>query len=462
MNTPMKYFFLIVCSLYTYINILKLPNRRSVIKTTCIFLSFILSFLTCFLRIYMMPISIPGMLLFSFLAFTLLFRTPWKVSVFASILSFGCSYFFFAVSAVLRAAVEAFMITKLNFYPPTLLLDLFLGLSQLGGVICLFHTRRLKHGLSFLWELENNNAGVFIGAAILTAVSFLSLNNDTHFIYYILIFSILIWGAALVFWWKERITRKYLYQINTRSVQEFEAALSSKDEEILYLKQQNDTLARIIHKDNKLIPAMEYSVRKLGHELEGTPFYERSAELLKELEHISQDRKGLLKDYETAGKQLPATEIVSVDILLAYMLQKAASQDIDFDVAIPGDIRSMIQLIHHEDLRTLLADLLENALNAASEGEKKKVLLTIGSKDGIDTIEVYDSGPPFSKEVLSSFGVRPVTTRREHGGSGIGLMTISELCTKYSASFIIEALHDSSSYSKKISICFDGLNRQVF
>ena len=85
---------------------------------------------------------------------------------------------------------------------------------------------------------------------------------------------------------------------------------------------------------------MEYSVRKLGHELEGTPFYERSAELLKELEHISQDRKGLLKDYETAGKQLPATEIVSVDILLAYMHAKAASQDIDFDVAIPGDIRS--------------------------------------------------------------------------------------------------------------------------
>ncbi len=49
----------------------------------------------------------------------------------------------------------------------------------------------------------------------------------------------------------------------------------------------------------------------------------------------------------------------------------------------------MIQLIHHEDLRTLLADLLENALNAALKVKRKKLLLTIGSKDGIDTIRGF-------------------------------------------------------------------------
>lgn len=458
MNIPIKYFFLILCSLYTYINILKLSNKRSVSKIACVLLSFILSFLTSLLRIYVLPISIPAMYLFSFLTFTMLFRTPWKISAYASILSFGCSYLFFAVNTVLWAAVEAFIFTKLDFYPPKLLLDLFLGLSQFGGVVCLFRIRRFKHGLPFLWELENNNAGIFIGAAILTAVSFLSLNNDTHFIYYILIFSILIWGAALLFWWKERITRKYLDRVNARTVQEFETALSAKEEEISYLRQQNESLAKIIHKDNKLIPAMEYSVRELfcsaGNGMDGTLFHERVHELSKELEHIFQERKGLLQNYESAGKQLPATDIVSVDILLAYMLQKASGQNIDFDVTLLEDMDLVTEQISGEDLRTLLADLLENALIAVSGCETKKVLLIMGSRNRLFTIDVYDSGPSFPEEVLSGFGVRPVTTHKDEGGSGIGLMTVGELCTKYGASFAVKELSSGSSYTKKVSVCF--------
>lgn len=466
MNTLMKYFFMISCSLYAYANILKLSSKHSVTKVVCAFLPLILSFLTCLLHICIAPISIPGMFLLSFLAFTMLFRTPWKVSAYACILSFGCSYLFYAASALLRAAVEAFMITRLDLYPSKPLMTLFLGLLQLGGVIYLFHIQRLKHGLSFLWESGNSNTGIFIGAAILTAVSFLSLNNDTHFIYYILIFSILIWGAALLLWWKERITRKYLDQVNARAAQEFEASLSAKEEELTYLRQQNEALAKIIHKDNKLIPAMEYSVRELfcsaGNGMDGTLFHERAHELSKELEHIFQERKGLLQNYETAGKQLPATDIVSVDILLAYMLQKASGQNIDFDVTLLEDMDLVTEQISGEDLRTLLADLLENALIAVSDCETKKVLLTMGSRNHLFTIDVYDSGPSFPEEVLSGFGIRPVTTHKDEGGSGIGLMTVWELCTKYDASFAVEELSFGPSYTKKVSVCFDGLRQRRF
>lgn len=130
---------------------------------------------------------------------------------------------------------------------------------------------------------------------------------------------------------------------------------------------------------------MEYSVRELfrsaGGGMDETLFHERAVELLKELEHIFQDRKGLLQNYETTGKQLPATDIVSVDILLAYILQRASEQNIDFDVTLLGDICLAAERVSSEDLRTLLADLLENALIAVSDCTTKKVLLTMGSRN---------------------------------------------------------------------------------
>lgn len=460
MITLLKYYFLISCSLFLYLHMLKPSSAycRSTEKALCLLFPLILSFSTCFVHAHAASLSIPGMILLSFFAFSIVFRIPWKVSASAVLLSYGCSYLFFAFDAFLLSAVEISMITKLDYHPPRLLLTLVLGLLLLSEAALLFRTRRLSHGLPFLWNLGNGYTGVFISIAILTAVSFLSLNDDIHFIYFVLIFSIIIWGIALIIWWKERITKKYMDQVNARTTRELKESIAAKDSEIAYLKSQNEALAKMIHKDNKLIPAMEYSIRELflsaAGGMEDTPFHKKALELLAELEHIFQDRNGFLRDYEAAGKQLPPTGIISIDILLTYMLQKAAKQNISFDVVVPEDIRSLTEQIDQEDLRTLLADLLENALIAVSESKTKKVLLTIGHKNGYYAVDVYDSGPPFSQEVLSNFGSRPVTTHKDRGGSGIGLMTVSELCEKYHADFTVEDFPESSSYRKKVSVCF--------
>lgn len=457
MTALIKHFFIIFCACYAYLCMLKPPCRHSVIKSSSVILSCALSALTCLIHSYAPPVCIPGMLILSFLSFTIAFRIPWKVSASAVLLSYGCSYLFFAVCAIVLSVIEVFLSKWFDCFKIMPFLALLLGLLQFLGIVCLFHTRRLSRGLPFLWDLENSYTGTFTSIAILTAVSFLSLNNDIHFIYFVLIFSIVVWGIALLFWWKERITKKYLDQVNARTAQEFEETISAKDSEIAYLREQNNALAKMIHKDNKLIPAMEYSVQKLFRSAESSEnisFREEALKLLKELEQTFQNRNGLLRDYELTAKQLPPTGIVSVDILLTYMLQKSAKQNISFDVIIPEDIQSITERINREDLRTLLADLLENALIAASESDQKKVLLIIGNKDGVYTLDVYDSGPSFSREVLSNFGSRPVTTHKNSGGSGIGLMTISELCTKYHAVFTVEDLTENLSYRKKVSVCF--------
>lgn len=467
MDIFIKYYFLIFCALYAYLCMLKSHYRHSDIKVFHLIFPAVLSFLTYFIYICAAPIRIPGMLFLSFVVFTITFHIPWKVSASATLLSFGCSYLFFTVSALLMSVVEVLLSMWFDCSKMKLIFAFFIGLLQVLGTVCLFRIRRFSRGLSFLWELGGGYTGLFISISILTAASFLSLNNDTHFIYFVLFFSILIWGIALLFWWRERITKKYIDQINARAAKELEAAISARDLEIAYLKEQNDALAKMIHKDNKLIPAMEYSIRELFRSaaapMENTSFPERARELLGELEHIFQDRQGLLRNYETAGKQLPSTGIVPIDILLAYMRQKAAESGIDFDVTLLDPVRAVTEYtIPEEDLRALLADLLENALIAASESKRKKVLLTMGSKNGLYNIEIYDSGPPFSEEVLSSLGIRPVTTHKEQGGSGIGLMTVAELCRKYNAGFAVVELADSPAYCKKISVCFGGREQQAF
>lgn len=449
---------MIFCACYAYLCMLKPSGRHSAVKAVSIILSCALSALTCLIHSYAPAVSLPVMFFLAFLSFTLVFHIPWKVSASAALLSFGCSYLFFTLSAFLLSVIELLLLEWFDCSKIKPFFALLLGSLQLLGTICLFHTKRLRRGLPFLWDLGSNYTGTFISIAILTAVSFLSVNNDIHYIYYVLIYSVVLWGIALLIWWGERMTKKYTDQVNARTARELEETISAKDSEIAFLREQNDALAKMIHKDNKLIPAMEYSVRELfrsaAGSLENTPSHEKALKLLTELEQIFQDRSGLLRDYELTGKQLPPTGIVSVDILLAYMLQKAAKQNISFDVMIPEDIQSVTEQIDCEDLRTLLADLLENALIAASESKQKKVLLIMENKDGAYTVDVYDSGPSFSREVLSNFGSRPVTTHKNSGGSGIGLMTISELCTKYHARFAVEELTENVSYRKKVSVRF--------
>ncbi len=320
----------------------------------------------------------------------------------------------------------------------------------MGGVVCLFRIRRFEKGFSFLQDSGSNDTGFFIGASILTAVSFLSFNKGFDFIYLVLFFSILMWGLILISWWRERITKKYWVQSSARTVRGYEKTIGEKEAEIASLRKENERLAKIIHKDNKLIPALEYSVREFLQSNDK----ERGVELLKELEDAFQERMGLLKNCGQTGKPFPSTGIASINIMLAYMQQRAAAQDTDLDFRLLEDLKPLTERIPGEDLRTILADLLENALIAVSGSPVKKVLLNLAVRNGSYTIEVYDSGPPFPREVLSNLGIRPVTTHREEGGSGIGLMTVSELCAKCSARFTVEDLSFDSPpcYSKKVYV----------
>ena len=61
-------------------------------------------------------------------------------------------------------------------------------------------------------------------------------------------------------WWRFRITRDYREKLRQAELKALQNELIEKDNRIRELEENNDSLAKIIHKDNKLIPAMELAV----------------------------------------------------------------------------------------------------------------------------------------------------------------------------------------------------------
>ncbi|MBD5542624.1 MAG: GHKL domain-containing protein [Lachnospiraceae bacterium] len=275
---------------------------------------------------------------------------------------------------------------------------------------------------------------------------------------FVFIFAIFIYLS-----WRNNITKTYLDKLKEKDIAELNAALSQKDIRIKELEEENSELAKIIHGDNKLIPAMALSVQSFLESASSLPDEDRETgqRLMEDLEQMTAHRKGILLRQDNRCHTLHATGVSSVDSLLNYMQQRASEKDTDFDVSVTCDIDSFLRkTISEEDLNTLLADFLENAMIAAAHNSSRHVLLNIDKSDSFYHISIFDSGIPFSKEVLVNLGLQNYTTHKNEGGSGIGLVTSYELIKKYNASLIIEEYaQDSGLYTKKVSLIFNRLGQ---
>ncbi|MCH5279891.1 MAG: HAMP domain-containing histidine kinase [Lachnospiraceae bacterium] len=252
-------------------------------------------------------------------------------------------------------------------------------------------------------------------------------------------------------------------RLKERDIIDLNAELEEKAAYIEKLEADNEELAKIIHSDNKLIPAMELAVTTFLKDGDASDYdrAERGEALVKDLERLSRNRKGILKTQDAKCQNIPPTGISSIDSLLSYMQQKAWEYDVTLVGAISCDLMPIIEkYLTEEELNTLLADLLENALIATQYNGSHHMLLQIDFLEKIYAISVYDSGIAFSKEVLVNLGLRNYTTHGDAGGSGIGLVSTFDLAQKCNASLVIdEYMPGSGLYSKKLSIVFNRLGQ---
>lgn len=447
-----KYFFIVLCGFYLYVKILHLdiPFRQGLLTMSCALLMPVPIYYT---QKYAPYLTISLIVLTSTLIAERNYGTRLSISLVTSAIALAFSYFAFSAASIM---LSPFMFLLLSIMDNThicyIITHALLGIIQLGLSSLPFRLSRLKNGMPFLMQKSSNKAGIAISIFILIAASFYNVYKINDILFILLIACTSICGLLLLIWWRRRLTNNYLEKLRTNEIQALE-------NEIIELKAENDHLSKIIHKDNKLIPAMELAVREMlySYPISNEIQHKKACELLQSLQNLSAERMGTLSSYEEQNAHLPLTSNVRLDALIKYMHQKSAAHHIHFDFTPNANINYMVEcIIAEDDLSTLIADLTENAIIATKEKPQKNILLNIGIENQSYCLDVFDSGIPFEKDTISKLGKVRTTTHADTGGSGIGLMTAFEIIHQYHASFTINETINNQLYTKKVSISFDN------
>lgn len=275
---------------------------------------------------------------------------------------------------------------------------------------------------------------------------------------------ILCLGVLIFIFWSDNINKSYQKTVKEREFTTINKNLLEKDVYILKLEQQNSELAKIIHRDNKLIPAMISSVSDVLNSSDSNSTTENAQILSDQLKGLSKERQDMLTSYHNSNCELPDSFIPIINTTLNYFYKRAFERGIDFDVIYHANLSYFVKnFINEATLQELLADLIENAIYAINTNEQKnqqkKILLTIEVVDNYYQINLFDSGLPFDQEILLSLGTTKISSHIDTGGSGIGMLNAFNIMRKTKASLTITEFPSSENFTKCIQFSFNQQNQ---
>lgn len=329
-----------------------------------------------------------------------------------------------------------------------------------------FKFKRLKNGLTFLQKSENSGAGLLISALIVFIISIIKTNLVNKFNYVFLIFGTVICIFGIIFWWRNGLKKLYIYKNTNRKIDDLNKTIAEKDAQINGLKSENERLSSLVHRDNKIIPAMGMTVRQYISQLNQKYPDDVGPEgdaIVRQLDDVMQDRYKAVIKAKNLSKVLPDVHIDSINGIFQYMYLRAVQHAIDYDVIVLCSVKYLIEnTISELELSTVLSDLIENAIIAAGSSNYKKIVITIAVNHDAYEIDIQDSGALFESKILENIGRQRITSHAESGGSGIGLKTLFDILNKCHASLIItEYPQRPSSITKSIKIRFDMKNEFI-
>ena len=164
-----------------------------------------------------------------------------------------------------------------------------------------------------------------------------------------------------------------------------------------------------------------------------------------------------------ATTPLPKTDIEIIDDMISCMFAECKNNNIDFELQLNGNIHHMINnFVTKEELEILLADHIKDAIIAINHSDNinKSILVKLGIFDGEYILSIFDSGIEFEIETLLDLGLKPSTTHKDDGGTGMGFMNTFDTLRKHSASLYINELNKptTDNYTKSVAISFNNKN----
>ncbi len=464
--TIIKQFFIIYSSFYLYNKLLNLEYRHKLTKFLLVPISLVIAYAHYVLVTFIPSFAIAFTILLFYFFVLSLTTVNYKIAFVTTMIAFNLNYLVFSIFVLMVGSI---------FYGLSLSQDEIglISIMAISGILTYlavhipFLFKRFKKGMRFLYQTFIINSGLLISLITLTYFTFARLREfPGDSIAFLQLLSIFLLGFLLLFWWKNQITKSYIEKLRKAELESLRQELTEKNHEIEKLRENNDALAHIIHRDNKLIPSMEHAVCEFldnKDSLSVDELAKKGEALAKELTEMAASRTGILYDYQAHGQHIPITGVCSVDALLSYMQKKAFSAGITFQVGISADLTAFTtSVVTPEDLSHLLSDLIENAIHAVKDCPDRNIQLHIHNISGNYTVEISDTGVPFPIEILQGYGIEQQTSHADDGGSGIGLMDIWNLKKKYRASMHIQEFDASSdTWCKKISVIFDSKNHYL-
>lgn len=455
-----KFFFILITAIYTFY---KLLNRNPKNKYVPLILTFLSATTSAFIFLLLEKYPTLSLIILFCVFFLIMLVTeklPAPLTYITTLFAFAFSYIILTISIILASVLlSPFYYQNYDISWPVI--QFFIGIIQFILLYFCFHIPRLQKGMTFLYNVPSGNIGSTLCVVFITII-LIAIQTENATVPYMSVFFFLILLSSILFicWWNYHITQTYKKFLRKNELDSLNLLLEEKNQEIVYLRNENDKLARIIHKDNKIIPALSMAmIDSYEHESKldlNVLKSENDSALHVKLKQLYEERLETLEKYQQEIMHLPQTAFDSVNAILTYMQTQSLKENIPYQIILFDDLSSTIPAeITEEDFTHILGDLLDNAINACKNISSASIQIYLGKMDGISTIKICNTGNIFNIETLKNLSLTRHTTHADTGGSGIGLMDIWKIKELYDATLLIDEMTNGASPHTCMNILFN-------
>ena len=442
-------------NIYTYFLALKVINNRQRVNIfknifICLIIAKIILLCEYLKNILGFPYIVIWQVLFTSLIFTIKTKKKLINSILIITISLSINYVIFITSIVINFLINKILVISSEYLNLTVILFIHFII-----LIILIRLKRIKQGLAFLQEkLENEYFSMLIlniSIVILFFVIILSNYNDS--IYRVLPTGIFIIAIMMFVTIQKSLELYYKQRMLVKDLEETKKELEDKKAEVAELEKENLNFSKISH-------TIAHRQKSLEHKLEELNMNsEISSELGARIENVTKDLK------KETPIELSKTGISVIDDMLSYMQSECVKNKIDFQLQLNGNIYTMTNhYIGKDELEILLADHIKDAIIAIGyvDSVNKSILVRLGKIDGTYSLYIYDSGIEFEIDTFMNLGIKPSTTHKDNGGTGMGFMNTFDTLRKYKASLEIEEIGKpcKDNFTKVLKFKFD--NKEEF
>ena len=320
----------------------------------------------------------------------------------------------------------------------------------------IFRIKIFKYGFSFLKEksLREYKDLLILNISVIILFSIIILVNSNLTFIKNLCVGILTFSIIMFITIQKSLQLYYKQKLLVQELEETKKELANKKEELQNVEKENINISKKNHTLAHKQKSLEHKIEEMINKSEVSK--EEAEELKRRLKEIGKD---LYKEKETI--ELDKTGIPEIDDMMKYMQSECKKNKIELEYQLKGNIYYMTNnLISKEDLETLLADHVKNAIIAINHTNNlnRSILVRLGKIDENYGLYIYDSGIEFKPEIFEKLGKEPSTTHPDEGGTGMGFMNTFDTLRKYNASLTIEEYDkpNKDNYTKVLIIKFDG------